>query len=275
MHAAVVFRGLPPEFGVDIEQGISYLQEMGDKKSPAPNILLDPTLFEEFGVSAVPSIVVLQEGREIARVQGLSDPNWIGDQRGDLGVKGDVREIEEPDLIALMQQRMLEIDWAQQQDDALRSFWQKQRFNLLPPATASRTRTLDPSLVVTADIKDVDGKVLVARGTIINPLDVRDFDEIVIVFDPLDERQLPIIREHLPQIQAEIGNFPVTWIATQLDREKGWDSHVGVSDALEEHVYLLPPDVRDRFELEYTPSILFAKNKKFEIVEISLGEDAP
>jgi len=272
---AVVFRGLPPEFGVDIEQGVFYLQEMGNKKSPVPNILLDPTLFEEFGVNTVPSIVMLEEGREIARVQGLSDPTWIGEQRGDLGIKGDVREIEEPDLIALMQQKALQIDWEQQKEAALNNFWQKQQFNELPPAKVSRTRTLDPSLVVTADIKDADGKVLVAQGTAINPLDVRDFNEIIVVFDPLDKRQLPRIRERLPQVKKDIGNFPVTWIATRLDREKGWDSHVQISDELDEHVYLLPTDVRDRFQIKHTPTILFARDKKFEIVEIGLGEDTP
>jgi len=100
-----------------------------------------------------------------------------------------------------------------------------------------------------------------------------DFDEIIVVFDPLDKRQLPLIRKHLPRIQSDIGNFPVTWIATQLDREKGWDSHVQISDELDEHVYLLPTDVRDRFELEHVPTILFARDKKFEIVEIGLEED--
>jgi len=273
--AAVVFRGLPPEFGVDIEQGIFYLQDMGMKKSPTPSILIDPTLFEEFGVESVPSIVLLEEGKEIARVQGLSDPTWIGEQRGDLGVKGDVREIEEPDLIALMQQKAMAIDWEQKQEAAVQNFWPNQTFNLLPAARASRTRTLDPSLVVTEDIKDADNKVIVAQGTVINPLDIRDFNEIVVVFDPLDKRQLPLIRQYLPQIQTDIGDFPVTWIATQLDKDKGWDSYTAISDAIDEHVYLLAPDVRDRFQLEHTPTIFFARGKAFEIVEIGLGEDAP
>ena len=61
----------------------------------------------------------------------------------------------------------------------------------------------------------------------------------------------------------------MTIIVTRLDKEDGWDSYEEISDLLDEPVHLLTPDVRDRFELEYVPSVITAEGKIFKVEELA------
>src|SRR5699024_5704285 len=105
-----------------------------------------------------------------------------------------------------------------------------------------------------------------------NPLDIRAFTQAVVVFDPLDKRQISALVKALPEIRKMPGVQRITYIATRFDREKGWDSYQAVSDRFEAPIYLLTPDLVSRFKLEHTPSIITAKDKKFIVQELTVEE---
>lgn len=88
------------------------------------------------------------------------------------------------------------------------------------------------------------------------------------IFDPQDKKQIALLSKELPKIRLEPGVKRVTFIATALDKEKGWDSYKSVSDLIDAPVYLLTPDLISRFELEYTPTIITAKNRMFIVREL-------
>ncbi len=60
----------------------------------------------------------------------------------------------------------------------------------------------------------------------------------------------------------------LTLIATQFDREKGWDAYTKLTDTVAASVYLLTPDLVERFALTVTPSVITAHDKRFVIEEI-------
>ncbi len=104
----------------------------------------------------------------VAQVSGLSDPVWLArevdnGEKGDLGVKGPVEKISEPDLIDVAKKRLANIDWEEKKKQAIERFWTKQNFNELPRAPKSRTREIDPSVMITSDISTPDGTVF-SRG---------------------------------------------------------------------------------------------------------------
>nr|WHE43982.1 hypothetical protein LOCMHKOF_00099 [Providencia stuartii] len=286
--SVIVFRGIPE--GMNLGQGVKAIQALAAKKDPVPNIIINPTLFKTYNITAVPTIVMLEDeplpGEQpnvVAQVSGLSDPVWLArevdnGEKGDLGVKGPVEKISEPDLIDVAKKRLANIDWEEKKKQAIERFWTKQNFNELPRAPKSRTREIDPSVMITSDISTPDGTVFAHAGDVINPLcdpkevckpGTRPFTQAVVVFDPLDKKQMELLAKKLPEIKLEPGVQRITYIATEFDKDKGWDSYKSVTDNFDAPVYLLTPDLITRFELEHTPSVITARGKKFVVRELA------
>lgn len=276
----VVFRGIPDD--MEVAEGVRFLQELALQYDPIPNIVLDPTLFQEHDVSAVPTIVRLErrttvdggDRNVVARVTGLSDPAWLERQielgeSGDLGTRGPVAEIGERDLVEVMKERVMAIDWDRKREQALERFWSNQDFEWLPPATRSRTRRLDPRVQVLEDIIGPNGEVIAEQGQIINPLDSVPFTQAIVVMNATDPREMELVQEALPDIASQPGVARMTFIATELDADEGWDSYTKVSDTFDAPIYLLTPDVKERFALEYTPSVITSDGKDFIVRELT------
>ncbi|MEK9497179.1 TrbC family F-type conjugative pilus assembly protein [Photorhabdus sp. P32] len=281
--AVVVFRGIPE--GMNLGQGVKVIQTLAAKKNPVPNIIINPTLFKTYNITSVPTIVMLNDEpqledppKAIAKVSGLSDPTWLSQEvkngeKKDFGVKGPIEDISEPDLIEVAKKRLANINWEEKKKQAIERFWIKQNFNELPSAKKSRTREITPSIMITSDISAPDGTLIAKQGAIINPLDTRPFTQAVVVFDPLDKKQMKVLNNALLTIKQEPGIHRIIYIATQFDKGKGWDSYKEVTDLFDAPVYLLTPDIISRFELEFTPSIITARNKKFVIREFAEESD--
>nr|WP_264194051.1 TrbC family F-type conjugative pilus assembly protein [Marinomonas algarum] len=275
----VVFRGIPKE--ANLGEAMLEIQEIAVQYDPVPNIIIDPSLFEEYKVEVVPAVVIREESttgfnklpKEVAKVFGLSTYDWVMSQiesggRGDLGVRGPVSEISEPDLIELMKERFAAIDWEEKKEAAKNNFWKNQRFRTLPRATEHRTRLIDPSIYITDDIKAENGAIIASKGDVINPLDITPFTQAVIVFDPLDKEQVALIKKSLVRISETAGVTRLTYIATRFDKEAGWDSYKEATDTFKSPVYLLTPDLQARFHLERVPSVITAKGRRFSIEEL-------
>lgn len=290
--AVIVFRGIPD--GMNLGEGVKAIQALAAKKTPVPNIIINPELFKTYKVTSVPTILMLEDqplpGEQpnvVAQVSGLSDPGWLArevesGEKGDLGVKGPVEVISEPDLIEVAKSRLVKIDWQEKKDKAIERFWTKQNFNELPRASKDRVREIDPSVMITTDISAPDGTVFAYAGDVINPLcdpkDVckpgtRPFTQAVVVFDPLDKKQIELLARKLPEIKQLPGVQRITYIATALDKEKGWDSYKEVTDRFDSPVYLLTPDLIARFQLERTPSVITARGKMFVVHELAEESD--
>ena len=97
--------------------------------------------------------VLLAQGPdgELARVAGLADPQWLrarvlAGERGDLGVRGPVKPVTEPDLIEELQRRLAALDLGKLREQALARYWQRVAFAELPVAAEPRTREIDPTI---------------------------------------------------------------------------------------------------------------------------------
>lgn len=276
---AVVFRGIPDD--MEVAQGVMFLQSLATQYDPVPTVVIDPTLFRDYGVAEVPTMVRLgDEGpapaHAVARVAGLTEPTWLERQirfgeTGDLGVRGPVEAVEERDMIEVMQERIVQIDWAQKREAAAERFWSKQTFQWLPPATRPRSRQIDPRVRVYEDITGPGGEFIAKAGTILNPLDFVSFDQTLIVFNATDEKEMALIAERLPELTAEVSR--VQFIATELDTDEGWEAYESVTDYFDAPVYLLTPDIQKRFLLEYTPSVIRSDGEVFIVQELVKGHD--
>ena len=97
----------------------------------------------------------------------------------DLGVRGATWPMAEPDLLEQIETRLLELQQsgapARLQDEARARArqWLEEPHPVpgIAPARERRTRLFDPAVTVAQDIRTLDGVLIAAAGTRINPLD--------------------------------------------------------------------------------------------------------
>ena len=286
-NTTVVFRGIPK----DMNLGVAMLdiQNLAREFDPVPNIIIDPTLFQKYKIHSVPTVVLVpntgigeafdksapSKAPELARVIGLSDGKWLTSQleagnTGNHGVRGPAKSISEPDFIEEAKRRMTLIDWDKKKDQAIKRFWHHQNFIDLPRATEDRIKMIDPAVRITADIKTPDGTVIAKKGEVINPLDRKDFSQILVVFNPSDKKQIELLKQIVPSMKKQAGVNRVTYIITHLETaEDGWEAYAKLTKTLQAPAYLLTEDVRNRFAIENVPSIVTAKDRRFFVREIT------
>ena len=97
----------------------------------------------------------------------------------DLGVRGATWPVAEPDLLAQIEERLVEMERSGElarleQDaraDARNNLEEPDPVNGIAPAREERSRLFDPAITVARDIRTADGVVIAAAGTRINPLE--------------------------------------------------------------------------------------------------------
>jgi conjugal transfer pilus assembly protein TraW len=262
----VVFRGVAE--GEPMMGFVRNIHALIKGLDPVPLVEIDPTPFRETGAEVVPMLALSGPDGQIARVSGITSAAWLQEQvragqSGDLGVRGPVEPIAEPDMIAEIHRRIQTLDMDALRERAVTGFWQQARFEHLPAADRPRERLIDPTIQAKADIRHPDGRILVRAGETVNPLDRMAFSMRLVVFDAT-------IPEQVAQARA-LGDAPgsdkVLYLATRFERERGWDGFQAVEDALDAPVYLLTPDLRARFALERAPSTVEARAGRFVVRE--------
>ena len=220
----------------------------------------------------------------LAKVSGLNNARWLNEKialgrTGDFGNRGYVYPIDEPDFIEVMQQRALGIDWEKSKQRAVDNFWieQARRFQYLPTAGRSLSRVMDPTFMVSRDILDIKGRLLHKQGDLVNPLALRPFNDAVVVFNPRRSDEVEAAKRLKARFAKDKTIGRVVWIATEFDAVRGWDNYAEITEALDAPVYLLMPEIVDRWAITATPSVITADNetKKFIVEEIAPGAADP
>lgn len=303
-RTALVLRGLI-KGDTEIPQTIRRIQKVASdlKLKTPPTVLINPVWFKEYNVTSVPTIVVLKGKtpkksgdietgktisgpKQIARVQGLIDPQTVyqeiyNGKSGDLGIQGPVEEIAERDLIEEMQERASKIDWEKKKQLAYKRAWKNIPITQLEPATEDRVRVIDPTVTIKEDIivdnPHAKGEklVLAKKGDKINPLQLRVFNRILIVFDPTNKNELEYVRKNYRRWVEERATAPYTVVKlliTSIDRDRGWEEIGKLSDAFNEPIYTLMPEIKSTFVLEKTPCIVYAEGTNFIVEEFNVNK---
>jgi conjugal transfer pilus assembly protein TraW len=116
----------------------------------------------------------------------------------DLGQVGPVWPVAEPDLLVLIQSRLHEKQASGELARIQKDFEVRSRRSIESPAPVVglvRTRTprsflFDPSVTAPDTVRDPEGRVLVAAGTRVNPLDYVSLSQPLVFFDARDRDQV-------------------------------------------------------------------------------------
>ncbi len=129
----------------------------------------------------------------------------------DLGVRGPLYPIAEPHLLqeimAALKAKEASGELAKVQAEALRRAQERIRTPLpvegLARATFGRRVTFDPSVKLDQPIVDHAGRVIVAAGTVVNPLHAVAYRKAMVFFDARDPAQLRKARQLVEAAEAE------------------------------------------------------------------------
>lgn len=228
---------------------------------------------ETFGVSAAERIKAMSTSKNKKRyssellVFGVVSRDWAERKieegaEFEQGTRGAVYEITEPDLEDVMKQRALAVDWNAKKEAALKRYWTtaSKHYVKLPGAARDEVRTVDPSFVAPQTLYDAAGVVIVEKGTRLNPLDHVPFTQELIVFNATEASQLPVVDALVGEASKK--NRPVKLITTEIDSEKGWEHFNALVSRWNMPLYLLTPELKERFALKAVP------------VSVSASEDA-
>lgn len=258
----VVYRGLAE--GETIE-AFATRRLSGRNASPAT---IDPRPFREHGVVGVPAVLDRQTG---LLVRGVADPDALeGRAHGE--VLGPVVLVSEADLAEVMKARAQAIDWRARMTAAVDTWFERADFEALAPAREDRVRRIDARVRLAQDFVLPDGRVIARAGQMFDPSALRPLSLSLVVFDPRDPLELDAVEALLPGLARPV------LIASQIDPVEGWATFERLARRLKHPVYLLMPDIRARFAIERTVSVVTGGPGWFEVREIAptvMGEAAP
>ena len=188
----------------------------------------------------------------------------------DLGVRGETWAIAEPDLLATLEARLLELA----RSGALAAIEDEARERVrarieapepvagIAPATQHRSRLVDPSVVLDRDVRLPDGNLLAAAGTRLNPLEHVPLSRALLFIDGRRTAEVSwALGRAAPATVVLLAGHPL-----DLARRHGRAFHFDQGGRL-----------ADRFGLAATPAVIEQDGLHLRLTEIPLrdGGDRP
>lgn len=132
---------------------------------------------------------------------------------------------------------------------------------LLPLEPATQDRVFYPPLEYTLqkDIVGADGKVLYKKGLTFNPADYVKLHYAMVVIDATNKREVEWLKK----------SDYLNSIAYRILLSDG--SYYEMMNELHREVFYLMPEIRKKFQIQKTPSIIKQVENKIEVKEICLS----
>ncbi len=264
--SSLVFRGV--DKGGDTGTITRRLYATVKDIKPIPGAVIDPLLFTRFNVQAVPTMIETNADGETRTARGLPGFAWMSKQdAGDLGQRGPVFDIVEPDMIEEMQRRMSEFDWEKEKKHALDNFWAQQKDSVnLPVAEKNRGRRIDTSIVSTQDIFHPDGRLIIKKGQTINPQALMPMRHAYILFDATNKKQVEIAKKIGDEMLVK--QKPVVYLFSKMNTENGWDHYNQTTELMNAPIYKLNKTIIERFQIQSLPSVVEGQGDTILVREI-------
>ena len=128
-------------------------------------------------------------------------------QAADLGTWGDLWPVREQDMLELITQRLRGLQQSGQWDKTMGEFKQRVIENSQRPAPVEglhraekyAQRWFDPSIRLTEDLKDNEGRVFAHQGELINPLKTVPFMQTLYFINGDDPDQIAWMKRQVPE----------------------------------------------------------------------------
>ena len=183
----------------------------------------------------------------------------------DLGVIGPVYPIAEPSLLEVILSRLREAEATGMLARLQRETQANVKRGIEQPAPVARiTKTIkarsfyyDPSIVVPYAITDADGKVIVAPGTKVNPLDTVSLSKTLLFIDARDAAQVGRARNIIDERGGKLK--VILTGGSYLDLMRRWKRPVFFDQQ---------GQLTDKLGIRHVPALVSQEGKRLRIDEI-------
>lgn len=265
----VVFLGGEPHSGVP--GLVNWLRRVGAGLKHLPAIEIDPPAFAKYHVRWVPDAVVVHDGKELARVAGVYQPQWImshvGAKGGDLGAYGTLYRPVEVNMEAVIKGRIAAFNWKSYVHRAVHDFWRDQVLPLVPHATHPKTYLIDPTITITHNITLPNGTILARAGERVNPLQHMVFTLHLLVIDASSAPQRAFAKAFIDGHQDD--HVVVMSTAVPSTSLHGWKTWAQWSTAIDHRLTLYSHAYAQRFKIQGTPSIIEGDGTYLKVVQFA------
>ncbi len=269
--ATLIYRGIKKGQAIDhISKHVADI--IRGKPDLTPSVIINPNLFKMYGVEAVPTSVVIMNGRMIRATGTLSIDYLLqkleDGKSGDLGLIGRTYEVVEPDLIDELKRRTELIDWQKETEGAAGRYWTHSwpKFGI-PPSTEHDEFLVDPTFTLAKDIV-ARGKVLAKAGQTYNAQKLLPMTQVIVFFDGTDKDQLRAVKKRIATFGKPMEAFML--VATDIDRERGFDAMGELQDFFGYPVKLLEKGMVERFKVKAVPSFVSGSGDFYKVEQLAI-----
>lgn len=213
---------------------------------------VNPTMFRQVEAERAPVFIREVESGAVKIRRGAVNLHAalesMDDDSIDLKI-GETYEIEEPDLLDVIEQRIKQVDGEKLMAEA-RERSKKRLLKApenLPVAQETGSYLVDPTITLRSDIATPDGHVIAPAGTVVNPLEHAPWTRQYVFFDATVDWQV----DQAEQWSNEAGVM-TTFIANRLPNDEAKRKALG--QRLNAHVHLLNALIIRRMDLRAVPS---------------------
>lgn len=272
--ARVVFNGLKKGTTRITETQAAINQVLVKAKVESPLVTIDPDSFSQYQINQVPTIISREENR-FAKMVGSFNVDYfkqeIKNKPGQdlFPVAGPTYPVEEKSIIKELEERSQQYDWEGAKKRAIADTWKNQWMINLPPAPEHKEWLIDPTVRVTQDVKDKQGRVIATAGELINPLSRFPQNLTLIIFDPQNPGQLEWAEK---QYKARLGSGQVMPMFTRIGQENGWDNLNDLREKFNGKVFKVNEQIITRFQIKNTPALVTTEPERFRVTQFSEAE---
>ena len=177
-----------------------------------------------------------------------------------LGSVGQVYDIAEKDALKEIEEKASKVDWAKYLAGASQKAanWRPQQPVSLPRALKPAKRLVDVSYVLDTDVPLPDGSGVYPKGYVINPLDMVQFPETMIVINGDDREQIQWFKKSNYFYDPSVFILLTDGEYSKIEKE------------IKRPVYFANAQIVDKFDVRSVPAVIKQAGKKMEITEIEL-----
>jgi len=185
---------------------------------------------------------------------------------GDLGAVSVSYAVKEIDVVEVIKSRLSNIDWDQKKKNATKRFITRSTNFNLPELTSEKDihYIIDPRVKFTREVKAKDGTIFASAGDIVDPTQLMTQELTLYVVDATRGKQRAFIKQEL-QNNKDLGLKHV--LISKMEPAEDFTPIKNLQQFFNQQIFLLQPEMINKFKLEHTPAKIQIKKGIIQITE--------
>jgi conjugal transfer pilus assembly protein TraW len=226
-----------------------------------PNVQINPVLFRDNDITAVPTFMAKDASGRWGRVMGTTTIRdalqKIGTGHYEGRAIGPTFAVKEPDVLEILQRRLAEVDWQAQVEKAKARIFQRTTGEPIATARRDDSYLVDLTVTVNQSLEAPNGEVFARAGDTINPFDYMTVQTRYVFFDATSSAQRAVARVWRSQHEY-------TTLVTTMPVEDP-EQRAAMLREMGQPVHEVNPALISRFRLREVPAMAYQDGRMLRV----------